>query len=281
MTKKPKETQANAKLFADSLLYKSISEEITEHRKKIGLTVQRLALISGVTVTTVKYFELSRENGKGFSVGTVAGLIKAMKLDPMKILPSHGGVIDDFPPKLSARKAKLLQQSADKLEEFKPQILDLIRALTDVGRIVKPDMDAALAVFTAEETYKVSPENSLESLVMFGRRLRSLRILKEWSRSELAKVSGVALGSIFVIEAGMQNPSIQTLYQLAEALHVHPGFFIRYDEEAIKQQVDLEQRAASMIAVDQISQVSDLLATLEYIRRTASPSGPAIAPHNI
>ncbi|ATJ92881.1 hypothetical protein HK16_10445 [Acetobacter senegalensis] len=272
MAKKPKEKQANARLFIDSLLYKRISTELTEHRKKIGLSVKRLSLISGVTVTTIKYFESSRENGKGFSVGTVAGLIKAMKLDPMKVLPSHGGLIVDFPPKLTASKVKLLLQSTDNLKTFKPQILDLIRSLTDVARVVKPDVDAALAVFTAEETYNVAPQNSLESLITFGRRLRSLRILKDWSRADLANTAGVALGSIFVIEAGMQNPSLQTLYQLAEALNVHPAFFIRYDEVAANQQIDLERRAASMIAGDQISQVSDLLATLEYIRRTTRPS---------
>ncbi|MBO1360174.1 helix-turn-helix transcriptional regulator [Acetobacter sacchari] len=273
MAKKPKETQANAKLFKNGALYKEISRELHEYRKSIDLSVQRLSLISGVNMSTVKYFEISKENGKGFSVGTLSGIIKAMQLDPMEVLPPHGGALDDFQPLLTKDKTEELMRTTERLQEFKPQMLDLIRLLSDVARTVKPNIDGAVAVFTAEESYKITSPNALESLITLGRRTRSLRILKGWSRSELATKSGVPLGSVFVIEAGMQNPSLQTMYQLAEALRVSPGFFIRYDDDAERLQVDLEQRAAAMIAADQISQVSDLLATLEYIYRTSGRIG--------
>jgi len=53
-----------------------------------------------------------------------------------------------------------------------------------------------------------------------GTRIRELRILRGFSQEELANEADVPLSQIGRIERGENNPTISTLYVLAQALQV-------------------------------------------------------------
>ncbi|ARW12115.1 MULTISPECIES: helix-turn-helix domain-containing protein [Acetobacter] len=272
MSKKPKETQANTKLFKDGLLYRNISATLTEQCKRIGITPTTLSKLSGIHTSTIKYFRTSQKTGKPFSVGTFFGLAKALQLDFDHVLPPHGGALEPFPPPLTQEDVDSLAVAAKALETSKPDLLRLMKTLSEMGKPTNPAIEETAAVFAAESGFKVP--GSLEILIMIGRRVRSLRIVRGLGRSELRGISGVPFSSIFAIEAGLQNPSMQTLYQLAEALQAPISFFFKTDPETEKDQIDLERRAASIIACGQISSVNEMLSTVEYLFRTASGTSP-------
>ena len=56
--------------------------------------------------------------------------------------------------------------------------------------------------------------------VQFGRRLRYLRRQKDLTQEQLAEISGFNQQYISGLERGRRNPTIITLYELAEALGV-------------------------------------------------------------
>lgn len=53
-----------------------------------------------------------------------------------------------------------------------------------------------------------------------GSKIRELRILRELSQEDLANEADVPLSQIGRIERGENNPTISTLFVLAQALHV-------------------------------------------------------------
>ncbi|MCP1196772.1 helix-turn-helix domain-containing protein [Acetobacter senegalensis] len=274
MAKKPKETQANARLFKDGLLYRNISRTLTEQCTRIGITPTTLSKLSGIHLSTIKYFRTSQKTGKPFSVATFFGLTKALQLDFDHVLPPHGGALVPFPEPLTQEDVDTLLVAAKSLENSKPDLLKLMRTLSDMARPTNPAIDETTAVFAAEAGFKVAPPGSLETLIMIGRRVRSLRIVRGWGRAELRTASGVPFSSVFAIEAGLQNPSMQTLYQLAEALSAPVSFFFKTDVETERDQLDLERRAASIIASGQIGSVNEMLSTVEYLFRTATGTPP-------
>jgi DNA-binding XRE family transcriptional regulator len=58
-----------------------------------------------------------------------------------------------------------------------------------------------------------------EFLTQLGERLRAMRALREMSRRELARQSGVSERYIAQIEAGRGNVSIVLLLRIAQAVH--------------------------------------------------------------
>lgn len=56
----------------------------------------------------------------------------------------------------------------------------------------------------------------------FGERLRELRTERGWSQEAFAHEAGLDRTYVSGIERGRRNPTLDTIYQLAAALHVHP-----------------------------------------------------------
>lgn len=56
--------------------------------------------------------------------------------------------------------------------------------------------------------------------VQFARRLKALRIEKQMTQEDLAKAAGVSTAFISSLERGINGPSLETLYHIAEALDV-------------------------------------------------------------
>src|SRR5438445_3742603 len=58
-----------------------------------------------------------------------------------------------------------------------------------------------------------------------GSLLKLARDARGWPQSELARISGVAEGSVSKYEKGLQQPSESQVIALSEAVGVFPGFF--------------------------------------------------------
>ena len=70
--------------------------------------------------------------------------------------------------------------------------------------------------------------SSLENCrVVFGRRLKSLRIEKGLSQKHLADKSGVDRGFISACEHGKSNASLETICRLAAALEIPPDELLK------------------------------------------------------
>lgn len=75
-----------------------------------------------------------------------------------------------------------------------------------------------------------SSENSLEAAI--GNQVREFRQKLSMTVVELAKVAGLSAGMLSKIEHGLTSPSLGTLQNLAEALHVPvTALFRRFEEE--------------------------------------------------
>lgn len=59
-----------------------------------------------------------------------------------------------------------------------------------------------------------------------GTEIRRLRDLNKWSQAELADYSDVAIASLKQIELGNNNPTLATLFKLANALGTTPDKII-------------------------------------------------------
>ena len=69
----------------------------------------------------------------------------------------------------------------------------------------------------------------------FGMVLRDLRKARGLSQEELALEAGLQRNFVSLIELGHNQPSINTLWKLADALEVKPSAFIDKVEKLIKQ----------------------------------------------
>ena len=63
-------------------------------------------------------------------------------------------------------------------------------------------------------------------MILFSERLRELRIEKQISQSELAKILGVSQRSISSWETGYREPDYEMLEQLADFFDVTMGYLL-------------------------------------------------------
>jgi transcriptional regulator with XRE-family HTH domain len=64
----------------------------------------------------------------------------------------------------------------------------------------------------------------------FGQKVRELREAKSWSQEYFAEVSGLHRTYISGIERGTRNPTLTVIWQIANALEVHPGELFTREE---------------------------------------------------
>ncbi len=64
---------------------------------------------------------------------------------------------------------------------------------------------------------------ALNVRVLFGRRLRELRLKQHLSQEKLAELSGLHITYVGGIERGQRNVSLVNIVKLARALKVKPG----------------------------------------------------------
>jgi transcriptional regulator with XRE-family HTH domain len=76
-----------------------------------------------------------------------------------------------------------------------------------------------------------SKERSIEEL--FGIALQDFRKEKGFSQEDLGFASGYHRAYISLLERGKKSPSLKTIYQLSEALHIVPSRFMERLEKMI------------------------------------------------
>jgi transcriptional regulator with XRE-family HTH domain len=67
----------------------------------------------------------------------------------------------------------------------------------------------------------------------FGKSLKSRRLSSNLSQEQLSLKSGLSRPYISELEMGKKDPSLFTIFKLADALKVNPSFFINEIEQAI------------------------------------------------
>jgi len=56
-----------------------------------------------------------------------------------------------------------------------------------------------------------------------GERIKSMRERKVWGQAELAREAGIAVNTLYRIEAGLNRPRPSTIRKIAKALGMPPG----------------------------------------------------------
>lgn len=69
---------------------------------------------------------------------------------------------------------------------------------------------------------------------LLGRNVRAKRIEAELTQEQLSERSGFSQQYISDMERGLRNPTIVSLYELAQALNTTPVALIAPDEEAAR-----------------------------------------------
>ena len=67
----------------------------------------------------------------------------------------------------------------------------------------------------------------------FGKSLKSRRLSSNLSQEQLGLKSGLSRPYISELETGKKDPSLFTIFKLADALKVKPSFFINEVEQAV------------------------------------------------
>lgn len=63
----------------------------------------------------------------------------------------------------------------------------------------------------------------------FGKRVREIRLRKQLSQGDIARMLGVHRSYISGLERGMRNPSLLTIKKIAKALGVKPKELLEYE----------------------------------------------------
>lgn len=66
-----------------------------------------------------------------------------------------------------------------------------------------------------------------------GVRIKALRKLQGWSQERLAEQAGISTQYVSNIERGKENPTLDLLLRLAEALRVSPAELFDFEAEGI------------------------------------------------
>lgn len=69
-----------------------------------------------------------------------------------------------------------------------------------------------------------------EGIKNFGKKVKELRLLKEFSQEELAFDAGLEYSQISRIERGIINTSISQIFAIAKALNIEPFELFKFEK---------------------------------------------------
>jgi transcriptional regulator with XRE-family HTH domain len=75
------------------------------------------------------------------------------------------------------------------------------------------------------------------ALVPVGKKIRKERLKKKMSLDRVANETGFSIDYLKEIEAGKKIPPVGTLLQLAKALEIDSGFFLREQESSLRSRI--------------------------------------------
>ena len=127
--------------------------------------------------------------------------------------------------------------------------------------------------------YKIIRGDDMENLtVMFGKRLRLLRMEKKMSQEELSFKAGISAAHLGQIERAEKKPTLETIGKLAEALEVslpelftfetESTFICEHKENAVITKINAQLK--SLTAEEQ----KDVLRIIRILRRNITKSKP-------
>ena len=76
-----------------------------------------------------------------------------------------------------------------------------------------------------------------DPLVPVGKKIKKERLRKKISLDRMANETGLSIDYLKKIEAGKEMPPVGTLLQLARALEIDSGFFLREQETSLKSRI--------------------------------------------
>jgi len=76
-----------------------------------------------------------------------------------------------------------------------------------------------------------------DALVPVGKKIRKERLKKKMSLDRVANETGFSIDYLKEIEAGKKIPPVGTLLQLAKALEIDSGFFLREQESSLRSRI--------------------------------------------
>ena len=76
-----------------------------------------------------------------------------------------------------------------------------------------------------------------DALVPVGKKIRNERLKKKISLDRVANETGFSIDYLKEIEAGKKIPPVGTLLQLAKALEIDSGFFLREQESSLRSRI--------------------------------------------
>jgi DNA-binding NtrC family response regulator len=111
----------------------------------------------------------------------------------------------------------------DMRSTFKRKVFDYLAKPFSLGQLRQTLQNAV-------ETYGLgrSPADRLRD--QLGRRIKVLRVERNWSLKELAAASGISVSQLSSIERGAHMPSMESLLALCTALEIKPSELLRLIE---------------------------------------------------
>lgn len=108
---------------------------------------------------------------------------------------------------------------------------------------------------------------------VIGERIKSLREGRGMSLSALAQLSGLSKGIVSTLEDGRGNPTINTVWRLAEALEVPFGELTRQEADGSRKRIETEGISVQLIEQGRVEKFVEtyLMQLAPNILREAEP----------
>lgn len=104
----------------------------------------------------------------------------------------------------------------------------------------------------------------VKSHILLGNRIRSLRTAKGWTQQELGSEAEINYKFLGQIERGQQNPSLNILLKIADALDVETIELFRLEQE-ITNRKELELRINEILKSLSTENLAQLCAVLKLL----------------
>lgn len=68
-----------------------------------------------------------------------------------------------------------------------------------------------------------------ELTIRLGKRIKQLRVMRDMTQEQLAEASNVSISFLGNVERGSKNPTVETIYKIANALDVTMSELLSFD----------------------------------------------------
>jgi transcriptional regulator with XRE-family HTH domain len=110
---------------------------------------------------------------------------------------------------------------------------------------------------------------------LVGRRVRLLRQRRGWSLSKLAATAGIGKATLSEIEAGVRNPTLETMYAIAGELGVPLTDLLHEPGSRVDSAVEVRGAAVTATLIDVFE---DPTVTTEFYRLVVRPGHRQVSP---